>query len=450
MKHTKRYALFALVVGLLASAATAYDFDASDFATEVVRYTPGSGTGLFNDANAALGRPTVDTDPDFTLNPAESIPVVPVYPAWGNDQIVTVGNGGELIVAFDHPITDDPDNPFGVDLIVFGNSFMSMDFSGGGWDNRDPNAKSVGGGGFTEAATVSVSKGFQGLPGEVAADPDTWQWHTFTAGPGVDEYAPTLGRAYDETNPHQPDASWAWNQWWGRPTDPTLPVDPSLTFADHAGQTVRQVADSYYHAQADAYAAGGTGFDLADLAAPLDWFRYVRVDNSSTAEVDAFSDVAALFDCAAGDLNCDTHEDADDIDYLFARLTGEGGVVAQTRLDFDGDHDADQADVTHLVEGVLGTRRGDTNLDGKVSLVDLNVVGVHFGAAGGWAAGDFSGDGRVTLVDLNELGTHFGFDASAAPAAVPEPTSLLVFVLMGAVCVRRGHLSDHAKRGAHA
>ncbi|MDP7574853.1 MAG: hypothetical protein QF723_07070, partial [Phycisphaerales bacterium] len=40
--------------------------------------------------------------------------------------------GGWLLVSFDEPVMDDPDNAFGIDLIVFGNAgFTDMAFPNG-------------------------------------------------------------------------------------------------------------------------------------------------------------------------------------------------------------------------------------------------------------------------------------------------------------------------------
>lgn len=84
---------------------------------------------------------------------------------------------------------------------------------------------------------------------------------------------------------------------------------------------------------------------------------------------------------------------------------------------------------------------GDANLDGVVSLLDLDRLGQHFGGNGDWQDGDFNLDGLVSLLDLDLLGQYFGqhvpgwgslFDGRAA-VAVPEPASAAL-LLLGAVC----------------
>ncbi len=58
---------------------------------------------------------------------------------------------------------------------------------------------------------------------------------------------------------------------------------------------------------------------------------------------------------------------------------------------------------------------GDTNLDGRVDLVDLNNVRNNFGTVGAGVLGDANDDGRVDLQDLNAVRINFGASASGTP-----------------------------------
>ena len=66
----------------------------------------------------------------------------------------------------------------------------------------------------------------------------------------------------------------------------------------------------------------------------------------------------------------------------------------------------------------------DFNGDGRVDLVDLDILGQNFGATGvGRPQGDTNGDGTVDLVDLDTLGQQFG---AGTAVATPEPAGVLL------------------------
>ncbi|MCP4589506.1 MAG: hypothetical protein GY842_02050 [bacterium] len=329
-----------LASGLLTARAD-YEYDAHDFVVTVVEYVEGTGIPLevisvlpFNDPSTAVGRPTIDTTGDnWSIPLDEIVPVVPVGPAFRLFELVSVGHDGHLILMFDHPVANDLRNPYGIDFIVFGNAMRNL--SGGEhWTNGDPDSTSVDdSGGLTEPGTVSVSQ-------------DGETWYTFnTNGAYADTFAPTLGRVYD---PDDPDTSIGeWNEWWGHATDPTLPLDPALEWADFHWMTVTEIAQMYGES------AGGTGFDLEWLHVPgLDSIQYVRIDGPSaggTPEVDAVSDV---YPCL-GDFDRDGDVDLADFARLQVCFTGaEGGPPPRECVcaDFDpdrdpsGNHDVDLSD----------------------------------------------------------------------------------------------------------
>ncbi len=269
-----------LAAGLILTCLCCSEASAwSDYASKVVEYIPGEGIGVdfidgqpFNNPETALGRPTVDTTGDgFNIPLDEPVPLVAVNSAFRSFEMVSIGIGGHLTLTFDHPVQDDPCNPYGIDFIIFGNSFH---ISGGGqpWANGDPNDTVVSGALFAEPALVSVSQ-------------DGMSWFTFFDGPFADDFAPTLGRIYDPENP-DPKLG-GWNLWWGGPTDPTRPLDPELMPANLGGGSVADAAEFYDGS------AGGTGFDLAALG--LDWIQYVRIEHgdSGVPEIDAIADVAS-------------------------------------------------------------------------------------------------------------------------------------------------------------
>lgn len=111
----------------------------SDFAVAVVSYAPAPGqfvnNAAYNDPGRALGPPAAGG----TLT-------------GDNTKVVTLGGfGGSIVLAFDHPVLDDPCNPFGLDFIVFGNAF---------WVGGNANRR------WAEAAVVEVCRdaNANGLP----------------------------------------------------------------------------------------------------------------------------------------------------------------------------------------------------------------------------------------------------------------------------------------------
>ena len=268
-----------------------YDPDPLDFAVEVISYDSGTGVGSdwitgesFTNALNALGRPTVDTtahgsgvDPDWIL------PVVPVWPAYRATELVTIGQGGHLILRFGRPVFDHPHNPFGRDFIIFGNALQTTAPTSGLWI-EDPASASLIGNVFEEPGIVSVSQ-------------DGTNWFTFTNGPFADTFAPTLGRIYD---PDDPAEIGDWNEWWSAPTNPTWPLDPALVATNLAGRSLVEVAQIYGHS------AGGTSFDLGELDLPIDpatgwkWIRYIKIEPQEgagiTPEIDAVAIVSPASD----------------------------------------------------------------------------------------------------------------------------------------------------------
>lgn len=330
----KRRFIFIVFFGILSQTVCAeifsayknYIYDPNDFAIEVIEYNPVGmaydwlNSQPFNEPNNALGRPTIDTSgDDWYIPEANDTPVNPVYPAFRSTELVFLGEGGSLVLKFNHYVRDDENNPYGIDFIVFGNAKQVIG-NGQGWTNSDPALLFVEPEGFYEPAIVSVSQ-------------DGLTWYSFTNdasfmandsnfiklpadindGPFADSFAPTIGRIYtDDPNQAAPNLG-QWNQWWAEPTNPTMPVDPNLWFDSFVGYSVAQICQVYGDS------AGGTGYDINNLDLPIDsttgkkWFMYIRIDdkqNGGNADIDAVSDVSSCGDWKhpypAGDItkNC--------------------------------------------------------------------------------------------------------------------------------------------------
>ena len=198
-----------------------------------------------------------------------------------------------MTIKFDHDVLDDPNNPFGIDFLVFGNAFGVRNSKENIQLTTDPLTVSFTGKGSYENALVEVSQ-------------DGERWYAYEKGPYADSFMPTLGYLYD---PAAPDTGlFNGNLYWGRAARATRPVNPACDFSSFAGLNLAQVCQRYDGS------AGGTGFDLAEL--PLQengngvkWIRYVRIScqyseepnedgdfGYNVPEIDAVADVAPVSD----------------------------------------------------------------------------------------------------------------------------------------------------------
>lgn len=240
-----------LVGGVVGTCGVATVAHATPFADEVVSYVPGVGAASgYGNASVALGSPE-----RFTGEGVFPGAVTPFNAPWRPDEIVSIGRGGSLTVRFDAPVVDDPNNPFGVDLLIFSNAFFF-----------DPDT-------FAPIANAIDADG--GIV-EVSADGVIWQTIQNAVADGA---FPTLGYS-DLTDPY---ASAPGNV----PSDFTKPVNPALNWA---GMDMAQIVAAYDGS------GGGIGIDLAGTG--LSQISFVRVSLSANAagniEIDAFSDVAAI------------------------------------------------------------------------------------------------------------------------------------------------------------
>jgi hypothetical protein len=177
----------------------------------------------------------------------------------GKSTVVTVSAGQQFIVGFDHDVRHDPRKPYGIDLIVFGNSFFTAGSAvtpTSDWSNV-----SIAGGVNTEPLSVSV------------AQLSTGPWYTFSGRTG-DGLFPTEAYGWDKKT-----------SAWGPEQDFTKPVNPALTESDFVGKSAADGVALYDGS------GGGAGFNLASSG--FDWIRYVRFTGDG-GEVDAVADVTPV------------------------------------------------------------------------------------------------------------------------------------------------------------
>ena len=245
------YLLYCLMA--LSSLHSFMHSNAASHATEVVSYKPGTGfavefgTGLgYTNTLAVLGEPSRITPGPF------GGPVDPFSPPFLSEQMLSIGEGGSLILAFDTPIFNHPDNPYGLDFNLFGNTGFNIingDYSGGGITDGSLF------GNDTAEVSISVSEDnvvFYSLNPE--------QTHK------VDAYFPTDGSGHFH-----------------------IPVNPMLGQADFDQAGLNAIRDLYQGS------GGGTGFDLDWATGTPEGFaaNYVKIEvRSGKVELDATSIIA--------------------------------------------------------------------------------------------------------------------------------------------------------------
>ena len=101
---------------------------------------------------------------------------------------------------------------------------------------------------------------------------------------------------------------------------------------------------------------------------------------------------------------------AADIDAIsFAIRSADNDATFDPIFDLNNDSLVDALDIDYLVETVLNTRRGDTNLDGKIDFVDFLALSANFGEEDKtWAEGNFGIDTLVNFDDFLVLSENFG------------------------------------------
>lgn len=230
---------------------------ASPWAEVVDSYDSGlSPAAGFMDPGTALGSPE-----RFTGEGVFPGAVTMFNSPFGTDEIVSIGEGGQLTVQFGSPVVDDPANLFGIDLIIFGNS--------GFIDGNFPNG---------QMTTPAALFGADFATVEVSANGVDF----FAVSGMPDALFPTQG--YLDVTPFQSTAG-------SIPSDFLKPLNPSLTLSSFDGLTYAAALALYDGS------GGGTPIDIAGSG--LSSISYVRIsvpDDGDpltflNAEIDAFANV---------------------------------------------------------------------------------------------------------------------------------------------------------------
>lgn len=237
---------------LLACAGLVFNSNAAtNFAARVISYNPGANFAAgFTNTDAVLGEPS-------RVNPYEDA-TDPFDPPYGNQQILSVGEGGSVTVKFHRPVVNTLHKPFGLDFIIFGNSGFIIT------NDYDPMTFQWIGTPATDGSLFANNTGVTRV--SVSRDGKHFFLLDTNQAPVVDGLFPTDGDG-----------------------DFRLPVDPALTANNFQGATLDEIRVLY------AGSGGGAGYDVGwarnrrGRKVYLSHIRFVRVEVlSGKAEIDAF------------------------------------------------------------------------------------------------------------------------------------------------------------------
>ena len=301
----------------------AYVPNSNDFAVQIVSTNGIDSVSPYNDPTAVLGTPALQFfdpfDGDVTDRVSVIDPAFNVTPS-GSNVLAVIENGGQITVQMGQKIYADPRHPYGVDLVIYGNTFFKSlsGISGTISDSTD-----------LSAATLN-SSGTACHPALVSVSQDGINWFTFT---NVQTVFPDEAYRWDDTN-----ASWTDEQM-----NPTKPLNPYLYTNNFAGQTVAKALDLFIGA------SGGSGCSLHTLGLP--WIQYVRIQPApgTYAVIDS---IAAANPVVTGDALSIAPDDI---------------AAGNTNLQFQAPYNSDQNQVAVSFGYVSGVSRISA-----VSLTDLS------------------------------------------------------------------------------
>ncbi len=295
-----------VVVAFIVSISCAPPSLATDFAQSVISYSSGSNPANgYTNPLVALGSPERLTGEGIAPGA-----VTPFYPCFGANEIVSIGAGGQLTLGFNPPLRDEAGNPFGIDFLVFGNSF------------------------FTDGAYPSGTVGSLATDGgriEVSADGIEW---FLVPNAIADGLFPTIGSS--DAGPYSSLAG-------GVDADQHKPVDPKWTAQNLVGKSYSELIEIYDGS------AGGAGIDLSSVG--LDQVIAVRISvaagPNSNVEIDAVARVRSTL--ARADTNGDGVVDGIDL----ATVLSAFGTTTEI-ADIDHSGMVDGADLAAVLAGWTG------------------------------------------------------------------------------------------------
>lgn len=185
-------------------------------------------------------------------------------------------------------------------------------------------------------------------------------------------------------------------------------------FDPEGGTFIAVLSQQAEHGSVELNADGSFQYTADEGFTGIDQFRYVAYDFITNSD-----EIAVTFNVSGTNADFDLNGMVDDrdIDLLCAAMQS-----GDPTFDLDRDGQINRSDVDVLLADVLGTIRGDANLDGRFDSSDLILVfsaGLYDAESDslvGWRAGDWNCDGVFDSSDLIDVFTDGNY-LSAARAA---------------------------------
>jgi len=244
----------------------AYVCNTNDFAVQIISTNNIYPASPYNDPTAILNRPTLRFYDPFDGNVTDRVTVIDppfnVTPA-GGKVITEIKTAGQITVNMGRKVYDNPNNPYGMDFIVYGNSFFSASGAGGFVSDA------------TDLNTTTLGSSPGGHPTIVSISQDGTNWYTY---PTVTSLFADEACRWDDAN-----ASWTSEEM-----NPTKPLNPYINTNNFGGQSVAGGLDQFIGA------SGGTGYALKASGFP--WIQYVRIQAETNANQYTVIDAIAAVD----------------------------------------------------------------------------------------------------------------------------------------------------------